>query len=208
VLALVTHGIHRVLNADARTRRSLYHQATHDALVGLANRGEFNRRLQALATARSQHAVLFIDLDHFKEVNDTAGHAIGDELLRQIGTILRQVVRRGDTAARLGGDEFAILMHDCSPQDATRVAATILERIGTFMLRTGDACHSVTASLGIACSAPSRASAREILAAADHACYVAKRSGRNRFAVATASGGEGAAPATRPGYAFMPGEPV
>jgi diguanylate cyclase (GGDEF)-like protein len=182
-IAVVGRTLERVFDADATARRSLYHHATHDALVGLVNRAEFFRRVQALETTRSQHAVLFIDLDHFKQINDTAGHAIGDELLRQIGALLRQVTRRDDTAARLGGDEFAILMRECSPADATRVAEAIVQRIASFCVRADTGCYRVTASLGIACSASARSSA-QIMAAADRACYLAKRGGRNRFAMA------------------------
>jgi diguanylate cyclase (GGDEF)-like protein len=185
VLAIVTRTIHRVLRANATARRSLYHQATHDALVGLVNRAEFDRRMRALDTAGSHYALLFIDLDHFKEVNDTAGHAAGDELLRHVAAILSEVVRRGDTAARLGGDEFAIIMRDCQAHDATRVAATILERIAGLVIPTGSSSCRVTASLGIACSARTQDSAARTLAAADRACYVAKHGGRNRFAVAS-----------------------
>jgi diguanylate cyclase (GGDEF)-like protein len=185
-LAAVARIIHRVLRADASARRSLYHQATHDALVGLVNRAEFHRRMQALDAAGSQYAVLCIDLDHFKAVNDGAGHAVGDELLRAVGAILRQVVRRGDTAARLGGDEFAIVMRDCYAHDAARVAGTILERIAGLSIPAGTGSARVTASLGIACSAPAQGSAAQTLAAADRACYVAKHGGRNRFVVASA----------------------
>jgi diguanylate cyclase (GGDEF)-like protein len=185
VLAIVTRTIHRVLRANATARRSLYHQATHDALVGLVNRAEFDRRMRALDTTGSHYALLFIDLDHFKEVNDTAGHAAGDELLRHVAAILSEVVRRGDTAARLGGDEFAIIMRDCQAHDATRVAATILERIAGLVIPTGSSSCRVTASLGIACSARTQDSAARTLAAADRACYVAKHGGRNRFAVAS-----------------------
>ncbi len=184
VLAIVARTIHQVLRAGATAQRSLYHQATHDALVGLANRAEFHRRLQVLDTAGSQYAVIFIDLDHFKAVNDTAGHAAGDELLRRVGAILREVVRRGDTAARLGGDEFAIVMRDCYAHEATRVAATILERIAGLGVAADSGGHRVTASLGIACNAPAQSSAAQTLAAADHASYVAKHSGRNRVVVA------------------------
>ena len=187
VLAIVARVIHRVLHADATARRSLYHQATHDALVGLVNRAEFHRRMQTLDTSGSQYAVIFIDLDHFKAVNDTAGHAVGDELLRQVGAILRQVVRRGDTAARLGGDEFAIVMRDCYAHEATRVAATILQRTADLIIPADVGGHGVTASVGIACSAPAPGSAARTLAAADRACYVAKHSGRNRFVVASGS---------------------
>jgi diguanylate cyclase (GGDEF)-like protein len=188
VLAIVGRTIHRVLRAHATARRSLHHQATHDTLVGLVNRAEFDRRMRVLDAAGSQYVVLFIDLDHFKEVNDAAGHAAGDDLLRQVGGILRDVVRRGDTAARLGGDEFAIVMRDCQAHDATRVAATILERIAGIVVAAGSASCRVTASLGIACSARAQDSAALTLAAADRACYVAKHGGRNRFAVA--GGGE------------------
>jgi diguanylate cyclase (GGDEF)-like protein len=141
--------------------------------------------MRALDTTGSHYALLFIDLDHFKEVNDTAGHAAGDELLRHVAAILSEVVRRGDTAARLGGDEFAIIMRDCQAHDATRVAATILERIAGLVIPTGSSSCRVTASLGIACSARTQDSAARTLAAADRACYVAKHGGRNRFAVAS-----------------------
>ena len=184
VFAIAARTIHRVLRADATARRSLYHQATHDALVGLVNRAEFDRRMRVLDTTESQYTVLFIDLDHFKQVNDTAGHAIGDEVLRRVAAILRELVRRGDTAARLGGDEFAVVMRDCYPEDASRIAATILERIAGAAIRADSGTYRVTASLGIACSAEMQDSAARALAAADRACYVAKRGGRNRFAVA------------------------
>lgn len=187
VLAIVTRTIHRVLRADATARRSLYHQATHDALVGLVNRGELERRMRVLDTTGSQYAVLFIDLDHFKQVNDTAGHAVGDDLLRRVGAVLREVVRRGDTAARIGGDEFAIVMRDCHAQDASLIATMILERIAGVRVPADSRGQRVTASLGIACSARTNDSAARALAAADRACYAAKHGGRNRFAVASGS---------------------
>jgi diguanylate cyclase (GGDEF)-like protein len=187
VLAVVTRTIHGVLRADANERRSLYHQATHDALVGLVNRAELDRRMRVLDASESQYAVLFIDLDHFKEVNDTAGHAVGDELLRRIGAILREVIRRGDTAARAGGDEFAIVMRDCYSQDASLIAAMILERIAGVRIPDDSGCRRVTASIGIASSSRTSDSAARALAAADQACYAAKHGGRNRFAVASGS---------------------
>jgi diguanylate cyclase (GGDEF)-like protein len=183
VLAIVAHTIHQVLRAGANARRSLYHQATHDALVGLVNRGELDRRLRVLDATGSQYALLFIDLDHFKEVNDTGGHAVGDELLRNVAVILSEVIRCGDTAARVGGDEFAIVMRDCYAHDASRIAATILERIAGLAIPGDAGTHRVTASLGIACSAR-QCSVGRTLAAADRACYVAKHGGRNRFAIA------------------------
>jgi diguanylate cyclase (GGDEF)-like protein len=193
VLAIVTRTIHRVLCADATARRSLYHQATHDPLMGLVNRAELDRRMGVLDATGSQYAVLFVDLDHFKEVNDTAGHAVGDELLRRIGAILRDVVRRGDTAARIGGDEFAIVMRECPASDASLIATMILERIAAVRVPSAAGNHRVTASLGIACRAPTKDSAARALSAADRACYVAKHGGRNRFAVASGSGDDCAA---------------
>jgi diguanylate cyclase (GGDEF)-like protein len=186
VFAAIARTTSRIFFADFAAHRALYHQATHDALVGLANRAEFHRRAQTLEIMRARpYAILFIDLDHFKQVNDSAGHAAGDELLRRIGAVLRNSVRKGDTAARLGGDEFAILMDDCCSSEASRVAATILERINTFALDTTARRHRVTASIGIACSVDLCASPAKLLEAADRACYVAKRGGRNRIEIAT-----------------------
>ncbi len=125
----------RIFFADLAARRALYHEATHDSLVGLANRAEFHRRAQTLEIMGARpYAMLFIDLDHFKQVNDSAGHAAGDELLRRVGAVLRETVRKEDLPARLGGDEFAILMEDCGATDARHVAATILERLNSFAL--------------------------------------------------------------------------
>jgi diguanylate cyclase (GGDEF)-like protein len=186
VFAAVAQATSRVFFADFAARRALYHQATHDSLVGLANRAEFHRRAQTLEIMGAQtYAIAFIDLDHFKEVNDTAGHAAGDDLLRHIGRVLREAVRKEDLAARLGGDEFAILMADCGAEEAAQVAATILERIRAFGLSSGGRRRRVTASIGIACSADLCASPAKLLEAADQACYAAKRGGRNRIEVAT-----------------------
>jgi diguanylate cyclase (GGDEF)-like protein len=185
-LAALAQVANRILFAESAARESLYHQATHDALVGLANRAEFHRRAQTLEIMRARaYAIVFIDLDHFKEVNDSAGHAAGDELLCEIGAILRRTVRKMDTPARLGGDEFAILMEDCGAPEAAEVAATILEQIRAVQLGDASGCRRVTASIGIACSADLCASPAKLLEAADQACYRAKRAGRNRIDVAT-----------------------
>jgi Amt family ammonium transporter len=191
VFAAAVQTTSRIFFADLAARRALYHEATHDSLVGLANRAEFYRRAQTLEIMRARsYAILFIDLDHFKEVNDSLGHAAGDELLRHIGGALRATVRKEDLAARLGGDEFAILMEDCGAPDALHVAATILERINGFALSGGGKRRRVTASIGIACSADLCASPTKLLEAADQACYAAKRGGRNRIEVAAGLAGE------------------
>jgi len=103
----------------------------------------------------------------------------------QARAVLRQVVRKGDTAARLGGDVFAVLMQGCSASEAAEVATTILARIRSFQLTGGERCRRITASIGIACSADLCASPARLLEAADQACYRAKREGRNRFEIAT-----------------------
>jgi diguanylate cyclase (GGDEF)-like protein len=188
-LAGIAQLMGRMLLAESAARRALYHQATHDQLVGLVNRAEFHRRAQTLEIMRAlAYAILFIDLDHFTQVNDSLGHATGDALLQQIGAVLRRSVRKGDTAARLGGDEFAILMKDCDAAEAAAVAATIRERVAALALDLGGRSGGprVTASIGIACSADLCASPAALLDAADAASYRAKRAGRDRIEIATA----------------------
>src|SRR3989475_12654310 len=99
---------------------------SHDQLTNLVNRPEFENRLRlALHTATNQgrqHVVMYLDLDQFKIVNDTCGHAAGDQLLRQVGALLKQQVREGDSLARLGGDEFGVLLENCPMHEAIRIA--------------------------------------------------------------------------------------
>jgi diguanylate cyclase (GGDEF)-like protein len=178
--------IKRMLDADYATHRALYHRATHDSLVGLSNHAEFHRCVAVLESAPTgPYAIVFIDLDHFKRINDTAGHGAGDRLLRQVGTILREEKRKTDVAARLGGDEFAVLMELCSDREALRVGASVLRRINSLGLAHGSLCPRMTASIGIACSADGAMTCATVLEAADRACYAAKRAGRNRIELAT-----------------------
>ena len=126
-------GVVLVFHDVTETRqmaRQLAHDATHDALTGLVNRAEFERRLQhALASAQqygAHHALCYLDLDQFKVVNDTAGHAAGDELLRQINTILSGMFRERDTLARIGGDEFGLLLDNCPLDRAQCIAQAVM----------------------------------------------------------------------------------
>jgi diguanylate cyclase (GGDEF)-like protein len=186
VYGAVAHTTRRLFFADMAARRELYVQATQDSLVGLANRAEFHRHARTLEIMSDQpYAMVFIDLDHFKSVNDTAGHAAGDELLRHVGAVLKDAVRKGDLAARLGGDEFAILMQDCSAAEAAQIAAQVLERIRGLALTCGTRRRRMSASIGVACSADLCTSPAKLLEAADQACYAAKRGGRNRIEIAT-----------------------
>jgi diguanylate cyclase (GGDEF)-like protein/PAS domain S-box-containing protein len=172
---------------DVTERRQLEdqltHQAFHDALTGLANRALLSDRLSH-AIARSGRtgrdvAVLFVDLDEFKVVNDSFGHAVGDELLRTLADRLAACIRPGDTLARLGGDEFAILMEDSDDHAATALADRLLEAIGE-PLELGDRSVDLTASIGIATSAGDLPTAGELLRNADVAMYRAKWAGKAR----------------------------
>ena len=159
--------------------KELAHQATHDALTGLVNRSEFERRLaRALAGTESggEHALCFLDLDGFKNVNDACGHLAGDELLRQLSGVMRDRMRARDTLARLGGDEFGVLLEHCGVTRAARVAEEIRKAITGHRFAFGETTYRVGVSIGIV---PIRSvgPARELLRAADSACYAAKRAG-------------------------------
>jgi diguanylate cyclase (GGDEF)-like protein len=163
-------------------------QALHDALTGLANRTLFTERVTAaVGDSHSTASVLFVDLDDFKRVNDSLGHAAGDELLAGVAGRLQGCVRDVDTAARLGGDEFAVLLADGGTQVATQVAARIIAAVGQpFVI--GDTRVLVGASIGIAAADGRRGSA-ELLRDADVAMYMAKGQGKGRYTVFEASMG-------------------
>ncbi|HQT45920.1 MAG TPA: diguanylate cyclase, partial [Acidocella sp.] len=163
------------------------HRATHDALTGLLNRPEFEARLRyMLHTARSdrsQNVLLFLDLDQFKLVNDTCGHAAGDELLVQVGKILTDIVRASDTVSRLGGDEFAIMFDHCSIEKALPVAQKICDRLEDFRFTYQNQRCRVGASIGLVPVDQRWASTAAVMQAADASCYAAKEAGRNRVHV-------------------------
>ncbi len=173
----------RDVTAQKRLEHQLQHNAFHDALTGLANRALFSDRLDH-ALARSDRAaaslaVLFVDLDDFKSVNDSAGHAAGDELLVAVAGRLRDQLRPGDTIARLGGDEFAVLLEDTDSAAAT-VAA---DRLQAALVGVGPDGAAVAASIGIAVGAAGQHDAAELLRSADVAMYAAKQAGKGRSAV-------------------------
>jgi len=176
----------RDVTAQKQLEAQLQHNAFHDALTGLANRALFADRLQHALARTDRHAtpvaVLFVDLDDFKAVNDDAGHSAGDELLVAVADRLRQVLRPSDTIARLGGDEFAVLIEDGADPahtaaTADRLLAALSEPFG------GDAQVRVTASVGIATGAAGQHDAAELLRHADVAMYAAKEAGKGRSAV-------------------------
>jgi diguanylate cyclase (GGDEF)-like protein/PAS domain S-box-containing protein len=195
--APLLRGIFRDITAQRALEARLLHDSHHDALTGLPNRAHFLERLEgALARgARRGEAValLFLDLDGFKAVNDRLGHAAGDLLLITIGARLRDCLRAGDTVARLGGDEFTILLED-SPVEAelAALAARVIATVGGPVF-LGQAVGQVSASIGIAQSGPELGDPQALLAAADLAMYRAKAAGRSRWSFATVEPGEGRA---------------
>jgi len=162
----------------------LLHQATHDALTGLANRREFEQQVGwAIADQKrsgSAYALLYLDLDQFKVVNDTCGHAAGDELICQVSWAVKQELRSGDVLARLGGDEFGVLLANCPQHAALRAAESIRHRISELRFIWEGKVFSTNASIGVLSLTESLATVGDALSAADQACYLAKDNGRNR----------------------------
>ncbi|MGH2602390.1 MAG: diguanylate cyclase domain-containing protein, partial [Dehalococcoidia bacterium] len=168
----------------------LSYQATHDPLTGLINRGEFERRLQRVLDtpeAQDPHALLYLDLDQFKLVNDTAGHRAGDELLRQLAAVLEAKTRKRDTLARLGGDEFGVLLEHCAPEQALRIARGLVQAVQKFDFVWEAKRFTVGVSIGLVSIPEGGETLPEVLSAADRACYAAKDKGRNRVHVYAAS---------------------
>jgi diguanylate cyclase (GGDEF)-like protein len=169
---------------DQATARLIY-QASHDALTGLINRREFEQRLERMLLSALQqdreHALCYMDLDQFKVINDTCGHAAGDELLRQLALLLKGNLRERDTLARLGGDEFALLLENCSVADAQEVADSFRAEVQRFRFKWGDRIFAVGMSVGMVAINRDSGSAASLLSAADAACYVAKGRGRNQI---------------------------
>jgi diguanylate cyclase (GGDEF)-like protein/PAS domain S-box-containing protein len=177
---------HDVSQIRAMSQQLMW-QASHDALTGLVNRREFERRLAELAeTAKEkgrEHALLYMDLDRFKAVNDTCGHSAGDEFLRQLTATMQARMRGSDTLARLGGDEFGALLESCPMDQALRIANATREAVREFRFVWEDKTFSVGVSMGLV---PITAESRDVgrlLATADASCYEAKSKGRDRVQV-------------------------
>lgn len=166
-------------------KQELKHQATHDGLTGLYNRIEFDRRLSNLIDSShnqtATHALIYIDLDQFKTVNDACGHQAGDELLRQLSSMMSAQVRGRDTLARLGGDEFAVLLEYCPQKVSLKIAQTLLRTIQDFRFSWQEKAFDVGASLGVLHFSSSGVTSHNPLSIADAACYKAKELGRNRI---------------------------
>ena len=192
-LGLTLVMINVVLNVIGELQRALVEQTITDPLTGAFNRRHLDTQLAQLATPgqapRSQNALLALDIDHFKQINDRLGHSAGDEVLKRLVSTINARKRRGDMLFRTGGEEFVLLLPGSSAADSLRVADEIRQRVERGELLPG---QHVTVSIGVAVQEPDR-TAQEWLHAADGALYEAKRSGRNRV-----MGALGSTPATAP----------
>jgi diguanylate cyclase (GGDEF)-like protein/PAS domain S-box-containing protein len=176
------------VSTERQLHRKLSYHASHDSLTGLINRREFEERLSAAVRSVADGAIetfalLYMDLDQFKIVNDTCGHAAGDLLLRQLADVLQQRVRTHDVIARLGGDEFAVLLLDCPAPRASEIAEQLREAVSRFRFTWRDGSMQVGASIGIVPAGKDNEGVAALMSAADVACYVAKDLGRNRIHV-------------------------
>ncbi|MGH1357527.1 MAG: EAL domain-containing protein [Burkholderiaceae bacterium] len=177
---LVFHDV----TEQRRLSREMSYRATHDPLTGLVNRTEFEVRLRRTLSKsqadRSDHALMVIDLDQFKLVNDACGHAIGDQLLIQVAKLLGDTVRSRDTLARLGGDEFAVILEHCSAETGARVADQICSQMDDFRFVHDDRSFRIGASIGLVPLDQRWADITSLMQAADTSCFAAKEAGRNR----------------------------
>jgi diguanylate cyclase (GGDEF)-like protein/PAS domain S-box-containing protein len=173
------------ISKETRLFRQISYQASHDALTGLMNRKEFENRLamaidQTSGTPDASHALLYIDVDQFKVVNDTFGHNAGDALLAQLSKRIQANIRSTDQLARLGGDEFGILLELCDEQRAIEVAESIRASVEEHRFDWQSAFTNVRCSIGIVMITADNSDFADVLSAADVACYSAKDMGRNR----------------------------
>jgi diguanylate cyclase (GGDEF)-like protein/PAS domain S-box-containing protein len=163
--------------------RQMTYQASHDALTGLVNRREFERRLQTGVDAAHsntvRHVLAYLDLDRFKAVNDTCGHMAGDGMLREVAALIKDAVRDSDTVARLGGDEFGLLLVGCPLEKARQIADDVVRAVNDYRFVWRDKIFSIGVSVGLVEVSRESGSLDELMSAADSACYVAKKQGNH-----------------------------
>jgi len=175
------------VSEERQLQSQLTWQKAHDGLTGLFNRREFERRLALVleksCQENSEHALLYLDLDQFRIVNDTCGHMAGDVLIKHLATIVEDQVRDADIVARLGGDEFGVLLQRCPIEQAKDIANTLRQSIKEFHFAWEGKTFQIGASVGVVSITAGSGSLAEVLTAADMACYKAKDLGRNRICV-------------------------
>ena len=177
-------GLVLVLHDTSELRgltRQMTYQASHDALTGLVNRREFERRLQeamdSAQTGNVAHALCYLDLDRFKVVNDTCGHTAGDNMLREVASLVKEAVRDSDTAGRIGGDEFALLLVGCPLEKARQIADDVVRTVNDYRFVWKDKIFNIGVSIGLVEIGRDGGAIEDIMNSADSACYVAKKQG-------------------------------
>jgi diguanylate cyclase (GGDEF)-like protein/PAS domain S-box-containing protein len=179
-----TVGLVLVLHDTSELRgltRQMSYQASHDALTGLVNRREFERRLQEAMdlaqTGDAAHALCYLDLDRFKVVNDTCGHTAGDNMLREVASIIKEAVRDSDTVGRIGGDEFALLLVGCPLEKARQIADDVVHSVRDYRFVWKDKIFNIGVSIGLVEIGRGGGALEDLMSSADSACYVAKKQG-------------------------------
>ena len=177
-------GLVLVLHDTSELRgltRQMTYQASHDALTGLVNRREFERRLQesmdSAQTGSGAHALCYLDLDRFKVVNDTCGHTAGDNMLREVASIIKEAVRDSDTVGRIGGDEFALLLVGCPLEKARQIADDVVRSVSDYRFVWKDKIFNIGVSIGLVEIGRGGGALEDLMNSADSACYVAKKQG-------------------------------
>jgi diguanylate cyclase (GGDEF)-like protein/PAS domain S-box-containing protein len=177
-------GLVLVLHDTSELRgltRQMTYQASHDALTGLVNRRDFERRLQeameSAQTGNAAHALCYLDLDRFKVVNDTCGHTAGDNMLREVASIIKEAVRDSDTVARIGGDEFALLLVGCPLEKARQIADDVVRSVSDYRFVWRDKIFNIGVSIGLVEIGQGGCTIEDLMSSADSACYVAKKQG-------------------------------
>ncbi len=186
-LARTNNKLRHEIHERVKAQQELTHLATHDALTGLPNRSLFNEHLEIAINHAQRHgrqlALLFLDLDGFKLINDTLGHEAGDHLLKALSTRMKECIRKDDILARVGGDEFTLLLGELNlPEDASMIAEKLISAINEPIQINSHPCH-VGVSIGISLFPQSAENARELLRLADNAMYNAKNSGKNTYKI-------------------------
>lgn len=180
-------AIYRDITESKRIAGELAYHSTHDMLTGLMNRHEFERRardlLQRAGRSSRDHALLYMDIDQFKVINDTLGHEAGDRLLLDLTEVIRHALRDSDELARLGGDEFGVLLSACPLGEATTIAQRVLAAVNSFRFHWDDKSLSVGISIGVVGVSREMENLTSLLSAADTACYTAKERGRGRVQI-------------------------
>ncbi|MFG1275962.1 diguanylate cyclase domain-containing protein [Xanthobacter autotrophicus] len=178
-LAEANLRLQREIAERVRAQEQIAHLAEHDVLTALPNRRRFERCLADAVEGGQGFAVLYLDLDGFKAINDTHGHDTGDGLLQNVARRLKSCLRAGDTLARLGGDEFAVILGSiCTPEEVEPVVERIIAHVGSPYGADGDLNLKISVSVGVALYPEAGRTPRALLQAADRAMYEAKRSGR------------------------------